>query len=122
MPVLFAIAAAASVNAAPTPRDTASHCVATPVTGAYRAMLKTDNQTVPALIVIERVQGCASVLLIMDRVSPISVITVNGSRLNGKLSTEQGTAAVTIDLTGDMVSGTIADGKTRWSLDGRRSG
>jgi hypothetical protein len=122
MQLLFAIAAAALVGTTPLPRDTASSCVATPITGAYRTMLKTDNQVVPALILVEQVQGCASVLLIIDHVSPISDIAISGTRLTGLLPTQHGNAAVTLDLQSDMVSGTIADGKTRWSFDGRRSG
>ena len=50
MQLLLAIAAAALLGTTPAPRDTASNCVATPVTGAYRTMLKTENQLVPALI------------------------------------------------------------------------
>ena len=53
MHILLGIVTAAVIGSTAASRDTSASCVATPVTGAFRTVLKTGNGAVPALVVIE---------------------------------------------------------------------
>ena len=61
-------------------------------------------------------------LLITDVVSSVLNISVKGTHITGSLPTVHGTARMTLDLSADAVTGTIADGGQQWSIDGRRTG
>lgn len=95
---------------------------AAPQTGTFRAVLRgTDGSVMPALITIERLDGCLGVLVVMDSPTALEIVSVSDNELIGKMRTTTGYAQVTLKLTADAVSGTVVEGKKIWAVDGKRS-
>ncbi|HYD52814.1 MAG TPA: hypothetical protein VEA99_09315 [Gemmatimonadaceae bacterium] len=125
--VSFVVLAAAPVaRAHPAPRapgDTASSCTPVVRTGTYRVTLTRDGaEPVPGLVVLERAAGCLVGLFVTETSSaPLYAFVVSGQELSAVMRTMKGKAKVVLRFDDAGVTGSIAEGRRQWSLQGERT-
>ena len=128
---LFALALI-SLSPAPTPSNArAPHhratttCIAPERTGTFRIFAaKSDgSQAVPAMLVLENIEGCLEASFVTDDRGPalIDHLSQSGDTLKGSLNITGNPAQITFRFNGSAVAGTIVERRQEWRLEGKRT-
>jgi hypothetical protein len=126
------LAAAAIVAGAPSmsstkpaPSRAAETCVAPEHTGTFRVTAsKVDGtQGVPALLLLENIEGCLEATFITDGSSPAAIdhLAKTGDALKGRLNVTGSDTQVTLRFDGSGVAGSIVGKRQEWKLEGRKT-
>src|SRR5581483_4519233 len=117
---VIALAAAAFLAGAPIPpthvaRHTSETCVTPEQTGTFRVTAsKVDGtQGVPAVLLLENIEGCLEATFITDGSSPAAIdhLAVSKDALEGRLNVTGSEAKVTLHFDGRGVAGSIVGKK-----------
>lgn len=107
-----------------TPRSSES-CVAPEHTGTFRLMAsKIDGtQGVPALLLLENIEGCLEATFITDGSNPAAIdhLAKSGDAIQGRLNVTGSETQVTIRFDGSVVAGSIVGKKQSWKIEGRKT-
>lgn len=113
-----------SVPRAPHHRATTT-CVSPERTGTFRifAAKPDGSQAIPAILVLENINGCLEASLVTDDRGPalIDHLSMSGDTLKGSLNITGNPAQVTIRFNGTAVAGTIVDRRQEWRVEGNRT-
>src|SRR5262249_41676611 len=123
--------AAAIVVALPTPPSSpaaarsAESCVAPDHTGTFRVTAsKVDGtQGVPALLLLENIEGCLEATFITDGSSPAASdhLAKSGDALQGRLNVTGNETQVTLRFDGTSIAGSIVGKTQTWKIAGRKT-
>ncbi|MGH7620665.1 MAG: hypothetical protein ACREPM_25920 [Gemmatimonadaceae bacterium] len=126
--------AAAFVASGPLAPTTSAHahgaradesCVAPEHTGTFRVTAsKVDGtQGVPALLLLENIDGCLEATFITDGSSPAAIdhLAKSGDAIEGRLNVTGFETQVTLRFDGATVAGSIVGKQQQWKLEGRKT-
>ena len=129
--IIAQLAAAAIVAGAPAPSQAATHtrapetCVAPDHTGTFRvtASAGDDRLGVPALLLLENIDGCLEATFVTDGSSPAAIdhLAKNGDTLQGRLNVTGAETQVSLRFDGTAVAGSIVGKRQSWKLEGRKT-
>lgn len=114
----------------PTPRAAARPssqpgCVTPDVTGTFRitATPTTEQHGMPAVLMLENIEGCLEVTFITTDKGPATIdhLSQSGTLLKGRLNVTGSAADVTLRFNGATVAGSIMQGKHEWRVAGRKT-
>lgn len=114
------------VSPAPTmPSRSVEGCITPEHTGTFRVTAsKVDGtQGIPALLVLENVEGCLEATFITDGSSPAAIdhLAKAGDALQGRLNVTGSETQVTLRFEGSGVAGSIVGKRQSWKLEGRKT-
>jgi hypothetical protein len=128
---LFALALIGLSSAPTTSTPRAPHhpaqatCIAPERTGTFRifADKAKGSQSVPAILMLENVDGCLEASVVTDDRGPalIDHLSLSGDTLKGSLNITGNPAQVTLRFDGSAVVGTIVDRQQEWHVEGKRT-
>jgi hypothetical protein len=134
MSVALSVAALALIGLTPLPSSPAPRahphvastaCVSPERTGTFRVFAtKPDgSQALPALLILENIEGCLEATFVTDSRGPaiIDHLSVAGDTLKGSLNVIGNPAQVTFRFDGSTVAGTIVDRRQEWRVEGKRT-
>lgn len=115
-----------NISPAPTPAHrSAETCVAPEHTGTFRLMAsKADGtQGVPALLLLENIEGCLEATFITDGSSPAAIdhLAKAGESIQGRLNVTGTDTQVTLRFDGQGVAGSIVGKRQSWKIEGRKT-
>jgi hypothetical protein len=121
-----ALMAAPSVPASPVaPARAAAVCVAPEHTGTFRVTASKADGTggIPALLLLENIEGCLEATFITDGSSPAAIdhLSKSGEALQGLLNVTGSETQVTLRFDGTTVAGSIVGKRQSWKLEGRKT-
>jgi hypothetical protein len=100
-------------------------CVTPEHTGTFRVTAsKLDGtQGVPALLLLENIEGCLEATFITDGSSPAAIdhLAATGQGLQGRLNVTGTDTQVTLRFDGAAVAGSIVGKRQSWKLEGRKT-
>jgi hypothetical protein len=100
-------------------------CVAPEHTGTFRVTAsKVDGtQGIPALLLLENIEGCLEATFITDGSSPAAIdhLAKSGDALQGRLNVTGAETQVTVHFDGSAVVGSIVGKKQSWKFEGRKT-
>lgn len=121
-----ALMAGAPLSPAPTvaPRANIS-CVTPDHTGTFRVTASTvdGKQGVPAVLLLENIEGCLEATFITDGSSPAAIdhLAKAGDALQGRLNVTGAETQVTLHFDGSAIAGSIVGKKQSWKIEGRKT-
>jgi hypothetical protein len=125
---LFAAAVIAGAPASPAPTvapRAREGCVAPDITGTFRITASTTDgkQGVPALLLLENIEGCLEATFLTDGSSPAAIdhLAKAGDSLQGRLNVTGAETQVTLRFDGASIAGSIVGKKQSWKLEGRKT-
>jgi hypothetical protein len=124
--------AAAALMAAPkvpastaAPTRAAAVCIAPEHTGTFRVTASKIDGTegVPALLLLESIDGCLEATFVTDGSSPAAIdhLSKSGEALQGRLNVTGSETQVTLRFDGTSVAGSIVGKRQTWKLEGRKT-
>jgi hypothetical protein len=129
--IIAQLAAAAIVAGAPVNPSPASHvrapetCVAPEHTGTFRltASAADGKLGVPALLLLENIDGCLEATFVTDGSSPAAIdhLARSGDALQGRLNVTGAETQVTLRFDGSAVAGSIVGKRQSWKIEGRKT-
>jgi hypothetical protein len=130
--IVAQLAAAAVIAGAPSvppsnvaPSRAAAVCVTPEHTGTFRVTAsKVDGtQGIPAMLVLENIDGCLEATLITDGSSPAAIdhLAKSGDALQGRLNVTGSETQVTLRFDGSNIAGSIVGKRQSWKLEGRKT-
>jgi hypothetical protein len=100
-------------------------CIAPERTGIFRVFAaKPDgSQTVPAMLVLENIEGCLEASFVTYDRGPANIdhLSLSGDTLKGSLNVTGSPAQVTFKFSGSSVAGTIMERRQEWRVEGKRT-
>ena len=100
-------------------------CVAPEHTGTFRltASRVDGTQGIPALLLLENIDGCLAATLITDGSNPAAIdrLAKSGETLQGRLNVTGAEGRVTLRFDGSAVDGSIVAKRQEWKLSGRKT-
>ncbi len=125
---VFAAAVIAGAPSSPAstvaPRATPS-CVTPDHTGTFRVTASTTDgkQGVPALLLLENIEGCLEATFVTDGSSPAAIdhLAKSGDALEGRLNVTGSETKVSLHFEGSTVAGSIVGKKQSWKIEGRKT-
>lgn len=119
--MLLATLLAATVFAVSPPPS----CATPTQTGSYRftALNKDSTNAVVGMIVLENIDGCLEATVLTDnaKASVVDHLALADDVLTGNVRVPNGSAKVTLRLTGSGLTGSIVDGRSEWKIAARRT-
>ena len=124
--MLLSALAALAIAAAPVHTPATGYACSAPAqTGTYRITAFARDSSVAriGIIVLENVEGCLEATLVTDDGHPaiIERVSIKDDVLTGLIRVRSGDAAVKLHFSGKSLDGTIGEGKSAWTLAGRRT-
>ena len=130
--IIASMLSLALVGGAPTPTPKVSvqpkpqpACITPERTGTFRVTAtKPDGMIgVPAILVLENIEGCLEVTYVTDEKAPavIDHLSQSNDMLRGQLNVTGSAAQVTLRFNGSSVAGSITQGKQEWRIEGRKT-
>jgi hypothetical protein len=134
--IVAQLAAAAVIASAPivpsvqssiaAPHRAPETCVAPENTGTFRvtASRVDGTQGIPALLLLENIEGCLEATLITDGSNPAAIVHLakDGNALQGLINVSGASeSAVTLRIDGMSIEGSIVGKKQTWKLEGRKT-
>ena len=111
-----------SLTTHPSPRPA---CITPNQTGTFRITATKPNSSlgVPALLVLENIEGCLEVTYVTDENAPAAIdhLSQSSDMLRGQLNVTGSAAQVTLRFNGSSVAGSITQGKQEWRIEGRKT-
>ena len=100
-----------------------TNCAPIMRTGTYRVLLRRERaEPIPGQLVLERAAGCLSGLFVTEQSSaPLDSLVISETELSGVMLTQSGAAKISLKFTPTGVTGTVAQGKKVWSVEGERT-
>lgn len=100
-------------------------CIAPEYTGTFRltAARSDGTQPLPAMLLLENIDGCLEATFVTDDRSPAMIdhLSLSGDTLKGSLNVSGNPAQVTFRFSGRSVTGTIVGRHREWRVDGKRT-
>jgi hypothetical protein len=119
---------AAPVAPAPVTPSALTHapaCITPELTGTFRltASKQDGTQGIPAMLVLENIDGCLEATFITDGSNPAAIdhLAKTGDALQGRLNVTGAETQVTLRFDGTQVAGSIVGKKDSWKLEGRKT-
>ena len=124
--VAAAVIAGAPTSPAPTAVPSAREgCVTPDHTGTFRVTASTldGKQGVPALLLLENIEGCLEATFIADGSNPAAIdhLSTTGDALQGRLNVTGTETKVTLRFDGSTIAGSIVGKKQNWKIEGRKT-
>ena len=126
---LVAAALAAGAPSVPVksaaPARAAEGCITPEHTGTFRVTASRVDGTegVPALLLLENIEGCLEATFITDGSSPAAIdhLAKTGDALQGRLNVTGSETQVTLRFDGAAVAGSIVGKRQSWKFEGRKT-
>jgi len=100
-------------------------CIAPEHTGTFRltASRVDGTQGIPAVLLLENIDGCLAATLITDGSNPAAIdrLAQSGETLQGRLNVTGAEGRVTLRFDGSAFAGSIVARRQEWKLTGRKT-
>jgi hypothetical protein len=125
--VMGALAAVSAGTSAQPARDSihTRSCVTPDRTGTFRIIATRAGGTdgVPALLLLENINGCLEATFVTDDRAPVAIdqLVQSANTLEGRINVTGGPAVLTVRFDDTHVAGSIVAKKQEWKIEGRKT-